>query len=141
MEQRIDRIEKAIEEMIESRKSDRLIIERLDKSIERHDKILANLESNQIITGKAMEGIHEDVGIIKEEVGNIKVEVSRLVHIVGDFMDAVGYKFKDHENRIISWKINKRPELVKKSVYGAFHPIHSSEIIFFRKYLSPFSAF
>lgn len=93
MEQRIDRIEKAIEEMVEARKNDRAIIERLDKSIERHDKILANLEANQIFTGKAMEGIHE-------EVGNIKVEVSRLVNIVSNFMDAVGYKFKDHEDRI-----------------------------------------
>ena len=98
--ERIDRIERAIEEMVESRKNDRLIIERLDKSIERHDKsierhdkILANLEANQIVIGKAMEGIHE-------EVESIKVEVSRLVHIVGDFMEAVGYKFKDHENRI-----------------------------------------
>jgi len=93
MEQRIDRIEKAIEEMVEARKNDRAIIERLDKSIERHDKILANLEANQIFTGKAMEGIHE-------EVGNIKVEVSRLVNIVSNFMDTVGYKFKDHEDRI-----------------------------------------
>jgi len=40
-----------------------------------------------------MEGIHE-------EVGNIKVEVSRLVNIVSNFMDTVGYKFKDHEDRI-----------------------------------------
>ena len=100
MEQRIDRIEKAIEEMVESRKNDRAIIERLDKSIERHDKILANLEANQIVTGKAMEGIHEEVGSIKDEVKGIKVEVSRLVNVVSNFMDAVGYKFKDHEDRI-----------------------------------------
>ncbi|GEM_PF-1254442 len=93
MEKRIDRIEKAIEELAESRKNDRAIIERLDKSIERHDKILANLEANQIVIGKAMEGIHE-------EVQGIKSEVSKLVNIVGDFIDAVGYKFKNHETRI-----------------------------------------
>ncbi|MEQ8187722.1 MAG: hypothetical protein ABRQ39_07085 [Candidatus Eremiobacterota bacterium] len=40
-----------------------------------------------------MEGIHE-------EVRSIKVEVSRLVNIVSNFMDAVGYKFKGHEGRI-----------------------------------------
>lgn len=91
--ERIDRIEKAIEEMAESRKSDRFLIER-------HDKILANLEANQIVIGKAMEGIHEEVGSIKEEVKGIKVEISRLVNIFSNFMDAVGYKFKDHEDRI-----------------------------------------
>ncbi|MEQ8191687.1 MAG: hypothetical protein ABRQ39_27220 [Candidatus Eremiobacterota bacterium] len=79
MEQRIDRIEKAIEEMIETRKNDRILIER-------HDKILTNLEANQIVMGKAMEGI--------------KTEVSRLVNIMSNFMDMVGYKFKDHEERI-----------------------------------------
>jgi hypothetical protein len=72
MEQRIDRIEKAIEEMV--------------KGYDRHDKILANLEANQIVTGKAMEGI--------------KTEVSRLVNIMSSFMDVVGHKFTEHEERI-----------------------------------------
>ncbi|HPZ09856.1 MAG TPA: hypothetical protein PL110_17290 [Candidatus Eremiobacteraeota bacterium] len=40
-----------------------------------------------------MEGIHE-------EMGGIKIEVSRLVNIAGDFIDAVGYKLKNHEDRI-----------------------------------------
>jgi len=71
MSERLDRIEKILEdmaerqartdaryeEMSEIRKSDRAIIERLDNSLERHDKILANLEANQIVIGKAMEGI------------------------------------------------------------------------------------
>jgi archaellum component FlaC len=86
MEQRIDRIEKAIEEMVSGYK--------------RHDKILINLEANQIVMGKAMEGIREDVHGIREEVKGIKNEVSRFVSVVSDFMDAVGYKFKDHEERI-----------------------------------------
>ncbi|MEQ8225466.1 MAG: hypothetical protein ABRQ37_24315 [Candidatus Eremiobacterota bacterium] len=40
------------------------------------------------------------MGSVKEEVKGLKVEVSRLVNIVSNFMDAVGYKFKDHEDRI-----------------------------------------
>jgi len=91
--ERIDRIEKAIEEMTERQKNDRTIIERLDKSVERHDKILVNLEANQIVIGKAMESI-------KEDVHGIKVEVSKLVNVVSGFMDAVGYKLRDHEDRI-----------------------------------------
>jgi len=77
--ERIDRIEKAIEEMT--------------KGYQRHDKIMANLEANQIVIGKAMESI-------KEDVHGIKVEVSKLVNVVSGFMDAVGYKFRDHEDRI-----------------------------------------
>jgi len=77
--ERIDRIEKAIEEMT--------------KGYERHDRILANLEVNQIVMGKAMDSI-------KEDVHGIKIEVSKLVNVMSNFMDMVGYKFKDHEERI-----------------------------------------
>jgi len=86
--ERIDRIEKAIEEMIETRKNDKAIIERLDKSIERHDKILVNLEANQIVIGKAMEGI--------------RMEVGRMAKVLNEFMDVVGYKFREHEERIVN---------------------------------------
>jgi len=98
--ERLDRIEKILEEMTEKQKNDRILlekhdksIERLDKSIERHDKILANLEANQIVIGKAVESI-------KEDVHGIKVEVSKLVNVVSGFMDTIGYKFRDHESRI-----------------------------------------
>jgi len=91
--ERIDRIEKALEEMAERQKNDRIIIERLDKTVERldksserHDKILANLEANQIVIGKAMEGI--------------RVEVGKMAKVLNEFMDVVGYKFREHESRI-----------------------------------------
>jgi len=70
--ERIDRIEKAIEEMT--------------KGYQRHDKILANLEANQIVIGRAMEGIREEVG--------------RMARVLNEFMDVVGYKFREHESRI-----------------------------------------
>ncbi|MEQ8225465.1 MAG: hypothetical protein ABRQ37_24310 [Candidatus Eremiobacterota bacterium] len=43
----------------EARKGDRFLIEELIESRKSDRKILANLEANQIFIGKAMEGIHE----------------------------------------------------------------------------------
>ncbi|HPZ09255.1 MAG TPA: hypothetical protein PL110_14190 [Candidatus Eremiobacteraeota bacterium] len=93
MEQRIDRIEKLIEELAESRKSDRALIER-------HDKILANLELNQIIMGKAIVGIEKSVEGIEKSVSGIREDIGRMARAMNDFIDAVGFKFKDHEERI-----------------------------------------
>jgi len=83
--ERIDRIEKVLEEMAERQKNDRTLLER-------HDKILVNLEANQIVIGRAMEGIREEVG--------------RMAKVLNEFMDVVGYKFREHENRIIKLEEN-----------------------------------
>jgi len=92
MAERQARTDARYEEMAERQKNDRVIIERLDNSLEKHDKILANLEANQIVIGKAMEGIRTEVG--------------RMVKILNEFMDVVGYKFREHENRIMKLEEN-----------------------------------
>jgi len=83
MEQRIDRIEKAIEKMVRSQ----------EVAFTRHDKIIANLEANQIVMAKMIESNSEDTK-------KLKLEVSRFISVVSDFMDAVGYKLKEHDNKI-----------------------------------------
>ena len=55
--------------------------EEMVKGYVRHDRIFANLESNQIVMGKAIEGIREDM--------------RRMTRAINEFIDAVSHKFKD----------------------------------------------
>ena len=79
MEQRIDRIERAIEEMIKSRESDRAIVDQ-------HSRILANLEASQIV--------------MQYEIKSLRNDFKAFTRAMNDIADAFKYKIDNHEERI-----------------------------------------